>query len=160
MGTVSVLILTALLSTWVKNANAINLSPNEKRCLTAYSSTLYPQDADDGNAHALCISDCGKCANNPRSSPFKKKYCRDKYDHCVRTKGNRRVRSDRRTQQCLAAWSSFIYSRGKETRAIRSIFRTLCLKDCNTRKGCPPLSGEFNPNGCLGTREDCQREKL
>ena len=159
MGAVSVLILAGLVSNWVSSASGINLSPNEKRCFTSYTSTLYPLPPGDGDNHALCIRDCAKCANNPRSSAFKKKYCRDKYDHCVRTKGNRKAESDRRTQQCLAAFGLLFASRGRESKASRSIFRTLCIKDCNTRNGCPPLVGDSNPLGCLGNRRVCQREQ-
>lgn len=155
LGTVSVLILSVLVSTWVNNATGINLSPNEKRCLTSYTSTLYFLSPGDGDLHAVCIRDCAKCAFNPRSSAFKKKYCRDKYDHCVRTKGNREESSDRRTQQCFAAWSSFIYSKGRQSKANRSIFRTLCIKDCNTRNGCKLFPTQFNPDGCLPNRIEC-----
>lgn len=159
MGTISVLILTALVSAWVKDAKGINLSPNEKRCFTSYTSTLYFPSRGDGDFHAVCIRDCAKCAFNPRSSAFKKKYCKDKYDHCVRTKGNRRERSDKRTQQCFAAWSSFIYSKGKDTKANRSIFRTLCIKDCNTRNGCKLFPTQYNPTGCLANRNSCQNSQ-
>lgn len=157
LGTISVLILAVLASSWVNNANGINLSPNEKRCFTSYTSTRYFPSPVDGDLHAVCIRDCGRCANNPRSSRLKKNYCRHKYDHCVRTKGDLQEISDKRSQQCYAAQRALIYSEGKESKANRTIFRTLCLKDCNTRNGCPLFPTQFNPEGCLPNRDVCLR---